>query len=240
MVDQAFEVIGPGHGQQGLGGDLAGFGAGQCGVFVQVLQHEHELVAADAGHRVGLAHHPAQPAADLLQQQVARMVAVFVVDVLEVVHVHEEQGAVLAVASCQRQGALQAFEQQAAVGQGGERVVEGDAADLFLLQLALGDVIHGRHIVRHGAVGIAHRGDRGPQGHEVAALALVPDLAFPLARLAHALPHGLVEGRVVPARAQGAGLAADHFFPAVAHQVHEGLVHPQDHGARIAHQHGLA
>ena len=66
---------------------------------VQILQHDDELVAAVAGHRVACARHAGpQPQRNLLQQHVALVVAKRVVEALEVVEVDEHQGACAPVA----------------------------------------------------------------------------------------------------------------------------------------------
>jgi hypothetical protein len=54
-------------------------------------EHRDELVAAVARHRAVVADATGQPLRDLAQQAVARAVAEAVVDVLEPVHVHEQQ-----------------------------------------------------------------------------------------------------------------------------------------------------
>jgi hypothetical protein len=67
-------------------------------------------------------------------------VAVGVVDRLEVIEVDEQQRAVVAMAAAVCQALAQAVEQEAAIGQVGERVDEGEVADRLLGFLAFGDV----------------------------------------------------------------------------------------------------
>ena len=90
----------------------------------QTLDHQHELVAAQARQGVFLAHLATQPLRHLLQELIAHGVAKGVVEVLEVVQIDEQQGAFLVAALVARQSLLQALLQQAAIGQAGERVVE--------------------------------------------------------------------------------------------------------------------
>ena len=120
-----------------------GFGlrGGFLGVLAQVFQHHHEFVAAQARHGVALAHAGGQALGDLLQQQVADVVAEGVVERLEVVQVDEQQCAISSAAGAGRQRLLQPVEQQPAVGQAGQRVVEGQRLDLVFRRLALGDVL---------------------------------------------------------------------------------------------------
>ncbi len=75
-----------------------------------------------------------------LQQAVTGVVAERVVDVLEVVEVEEQDCDTLARALRERQCVLDAVAEQAAVGEQGERVVEGELAQLLLERLALADV----------------------------------------------------------------------------------------------------
>ena len=62
--------------------------AGRVRWAVDVREQDAELVAAEAGDRVGVAQRALQPARDLLEQQVAHVVAERVVDLLEVVEIH--------------------------------------------------------------------------------------------------------------------------------------------------------
>jgi hypothetical protein len=106
-----------------------------------VVEDHHELVAAQARHRVALAQHRAQPLGHALQQLVAHAVAEAVVDELEVVQVDEHH----------RHGARRALRehrlahpvvQQVAVGQAGERVVVRLVLELHLVALPLDGVLH--------------------------------------------------------------------------------------------------
>ena len=72
-----------------LGQDPLGEGHDRIGV-VHVGAQDRELVAAEAGHRVGRAQDAAEPVPDGHQQLVARIVAEAVVDHLEVVEVEEQ------------------------------------------------------------------------------------------------------------------------------------------------------
>ncbi|MNY55507.1 hypothetical protein D3C86_1914920 [compost metagenome] len=68
-----------------LGGNL--FRLRQVG---NILQQGHELIAANARHRVGFTHARRDAARNRLQQLVAGNVAVLIVDLLEVVEVDEQ------------------------------------------------------------------------------------------------------------------------------------------------------
>ncbi|MDT4836609.1 hypothetical protein FQZ97_703160 [compost metagenome] len=155
---------------------------------MQPFEHEHEFVAAEAGQGVLLAHMAAQALGHLLQQLVAHIVAEGVVEILEVVQIDEQQGAVQLVASALRQGMLQAVEQQAAVGQAGEQVVEGQAVDLREVLLVLADVGGDAAQGIDAAVGVAQRQLHREVGlFEAAVRAAVDFLGLhPLAEQQHA------------------------------------------------------
>ena len=87
-------------------------------------EQDAELVAAEAGDGVGLAQRVPQPARDLLEQQVAHVMAERVVDLLEVVEVHDHHHGGLAAAAAGADGLVDAVAEQLAVRQAGERVVE--------------------------------------------------------------------------------------------------------------------
>jgi hypothetical protein len=100
-------------------------------------QQDRELVATEAGDDVVGAQHVAEAIGDGAQQPVAGAVAERVVDDLEVVEVDEQHGD---VAGAPRQRAVEALEEELAVGQAGERVVLGLPGELALGLLARGDV----------------------------------------------------------------------------------------------------
>ncbi|MNS95106.1 hypothetical protein D3C72_1293490 [compost metagenome] len=97
-------------------GHLGCCARGAVQVIGQVRQQHNEFVAADARHRIGLAHQLRQPFACQAQQRVARGVAARVVDVLEVVEVDEHQRADGMVARRGGQQVADAVHQQAPVG----------------------------------------------------------------------------------------------------------------------------
>ena len=96
------------------------------------LAEHRELVAAEAGDHVLRAQHGAQARADRAQQLVAGVVAERVVEHLQVVDVEEEQREAAALRVGARDRVAEALEQQGAVGQAGERVVQGVVADALL------------------------------------------------------------------------------------------------------------
>jgi hypothetical protein len=115
--------------------DGFGLAAGGLGILVQAFEQDDEFVAAKACNGVAFAHAGREAGGDLDQELVAHVVAQGVVEVFEVVQVDEQQRAVLARALAAEQQALQAVQQQAAVGQGREGVVERQAFDLLAARL---------------------------------------------------------------------------------------------------------
>ena len=93
--EAAADVERPLEGLADAAGDALGHRGGRLGR--HVAEHDHELVAAQPDDQVGRAGGHAQPAGDLLQQLVIRVVAEPAVDVLERVDVEVEQGRCRAV-----------------------------------------------------------------------------------------------------------------------------------------------
>ena len=112
-----------------------------------IFDQDHELVAAQPRHRVALGDARTQPLGHLLQQHVALLVPERVVEDLEVVQVNEHQGA-LARPLLVGQGKVQPVQQELAIRQLGERVVEGQVLDLLLCAFAFADVASDSHPVR--------------------------------------------------------------------------------------------
>ena len=104
------------------------------------VEEHGELVAADVRHRVAGPDQATEPVGDADEQLVADAVTEGVVHRLEVVEVddHDAERPGLAAAAGDRVG--EAVTQQRAVGELGERIVEGAVAQLALQGGLLGDV----------------------------------------------------------------------------------------------------
>ena len=98
--------------------------------FGGVHDDQRELVPAEPGDGVGAAADRPQPPGDLDQQLVADGVPEAVVDRLEPVEVEHEHGGQVPAASGAGDGLVDALGQQRAVGEIGQRVVEGEALQL--------------------------------------------------------------------------------------------------------------
>ena len=127
-------------------------------------QQQHELVAAQARHRIvaacPMAQRAAQPLGQLGQQPVAGLVAEAVVDRLEMVEVEiaDRQQETFALARLHR--LAQHARKPRAVGQAGELVGVGLALELFALGLGLRDVGERQRIEADLARLRLHRRDR--------------------------------------------------------------------------------
>ena len=125
---------------------------------VDEVEHDGELVAAQARHHVRVAHAAADAARGFLQQLVADQVADRVVDHLEAVEVEEQhREQLLGIVAVARQRQAHAPQQVAAVGQAGQGVVHG-----LVLELVLHALAH-RDLVEQFAVGVGQFA--GARGH---------------------------------------------------------------------------
>jgi hypothetical protein len=127
-------------------------------------QQDGELVAAEARDDVVGAQHAAQPLGDGAQEPVARAMAERIVDDLEVVEVDEEHRHLPAAA---HQRAVEALQEELAVGQARQMIVVGLPRQLALGLLARGHV----DAVADPRLGFAVAAGQGrvvPQGPPVA------------------------------------------------------------------------
>ena len=108
----------------------AGVGAGH-GLF----KNHGELIAAGARHGVGLADAAGEEIADVLEQFVAGVMACGVVHQLEVVQVDQKQSDMRSGAARALDGADQSILKEAAVGQAGQFVMQGQV--FVVLELIL-------------------------------------------------------------------------------------------------------
>ena len=106
-------------------------------MIAQVFEYQHEFIAAQSGHGVAFAHTGRKPLRDLLQKQIADVVAERVVQRLEMIQVDEQQRALPPAARAGSDRMLQPVHEQTPVGQLGERVKERQILNLFFRLLAL-------------------------------------------------------------------------------------------------------
>ena len=98
----------------------------------QALAQDGELVAAQPRERVAGREQRGEPRGELGQQLVAALVAEPVVDELEAVDVEPEHRGGAAVARGERERVVDAVDEQRAVRQPGQRIVEGAVPGLLL------------------------------------------------------------------------------------------------------------
>ena len=96
---------------------------------------EDELIAAEAGHGVGGAHHGRQSARDFLQKLIAGAVPQGIVDELEAVKIANQQRKRALVAVRMRDGLLQPIVQQDAIRQARQGIVGGQMPQLLIRRL---------------------------------------------------------------------------------------------------------
>ena len=101
------------------------------GVEAGTFDQHDELVAAQPTDGIAVAQHGGQSHRDRLEQLVAGTVPERVVDVLETVEVDEQRGGRHVVASCPGQHRVDPVEDEHAVGETGQRVVERLMPDAF-------------------------------------------------------------------------------------------------------------
>ena len=94
-------------------------------------------VPKQPGDRVTFTRTAQQAATNFRQQQIADFVALGVIEHLEVVDVDEQQGGLTSTMVARVQNLSHPVDQQATVGQGGERVIKGQLVDLGFVFLAL-------------------------------------------------------------------------------------------------------
>ncbi|MNI89298.1 hypothetical protein D3C73_1466850 [compost metagenome] len=94
-------------------------------MFVDQLDQQHELIAADSGQGILVTHVLAQAQRHFSQQQIAHVMAERIVDRLEAVQIDEHQRKTAALRLHRRHCLLDAISQQHAIGQTGQGVVQG-------------------------------------------------------------------------------------------------------------------
>ncbi|MNF51691.1 hypothetical protein D3C84_330150 [compost metagenome] len=204
-----------------------------------VLPEQAELVAAQARQGHAALQQPLQARADPLQQQVALGMAEAFVDVLEVIQVQQQQGAAELFAAGALQHMLDAFGEEQAVGQVGQRVVVGEEVQLMLGAFDRADIGEHRDIVGQLARLVLDGTDVLPERVDLAVLAPVPHLAAPFPAALKGVPHGLVEGRSVAAGAEDARIPAQHLGLLEAGDAGEGAVDMDDVAPRVGDQHAF-
>ena len=176
-------------------------------VLVGTRKHQHKLIAPHAGHGVLFTHLFMHAPRHSHQEFIAHAVPQRIVDVLEMVQIHEQHRQRLAGALGHADIVRKAVGQQGAVGQPGEQVEMRHPADALLVGLALAHVRENADVMRGLPLGVLDAADGEPLGIHLAVLAPIPDFALPQAVCLDVAPHLAVKTAVMPARGQYPGVA---------------------------------
>ncbi|EGF32081.1 hypothetical protein IMCC9480_2969 [Oxalobacteraceae bacterium IMCC9480] len=239
VMHMAIQVIRQVQRSQDFFADPFGLQGSGDGLLAEFFEQHDEFVATDARHGIAVAHAARQPTGDLLQQQIALVMAEAVIEQLEVVEVDEHQRALARATQAGRQRAPQTIHQQAPVRQFGERIKKCQVADFFFGGLAQRDVALRTDVVSNPAVDTTHAGDAHPGRIDFTVLAPVPDFAVPRAIAQDAVVHRCIKRRVMTSRFQDGWRLAEDVGIAVAGHFGKGPIDPQDREIRIRDHHGF-
>ena len=204
---------------------------------IQRFQNHHEFVTAQPSDRIAIAHAAIKPLRHFGQQFVADVMPLGIVERFEVVQVDEQYRTVLPVTRPNGKGLLQAFDQQAAVRQSGQGVVESQLVNLRFGFLACADVGKHAEVIEQFAVLVAHRVDVQPTRINLAVLAPVPNLTFPMPVAFDVGPHFPIKFMVMSPRSQQVRILAIHLLRLVARNACECRVDLDDVPAVIGDHH---
>ena len=219
------------------------FGRNQRGIFAatQIRQQDGEFIAPLTCQRVSRAQARARAQGEVLEQLVAFMMAVGVIDQFEAVDVDEHHPKPLSLSFRMLQGHAQPILEQRPVGQPGEQIVKGLEGDGFLGLLAVGDVprdARGAHEVQVGrpfmggidALG-TEDGDDGPvlEMPDAVGLGLQPDFDVGARPVADATFVERKAGVLLIIRMHDQRIVlAEEFFPGVTEQCLHAAVHENE------------
>ncbi len=111
-------------------------------IFRQLLQHHHKLITAETCRTILTAYAGQNASRHLHQHLVADVVAVQIVQHLEVIQIQKHQCAMLAIACRRNQCTVQPVNQQTAVWQSGQRIVKSQIMHFSLELITLCDVVN--------------------------------------------------------------------------------------------------
>jgi hypothetical protein len=187
------------------------------------LQEDGELIATQARNRLVRAHARPERARDAHEQGIADGMAEAVVHDLEAIQIHEQNGtALLRLAAPARQRRRQPINEQRAVRQTRQRVVQRIVAQTLLRLLAVGDVVNDALVAAYLHVVVEALGRR-QQTAQLNAVA-PPQAHFHLARVPPALQLALHQVPVTRVGEQEVELAAVQLLDAVPEQLDESCV----------------
>jgi len=106
----------------------------------QLRQQNHELVTADTCHGIGLSYGLSQTFGHLGEQDISGGMTMLVIERFEIVEIKKHQAAIITAAFTGAHDLIEAVMKQPAVGQTGQRIVEGKLLNLLLHRLAFADI----------------------------------------------------------------------------------------------------
>ena len=199
----------------------------------RVVQQNHELVTAHAGHGVGFSDQSLQLARDQLQHFIADVVPQGVVDALEPVQVQKQHRQLARLAFAQGNQLVEALHQQMPVWQVGQAIVQGQMARMFVLLPALGDVTEHRHVAQGLVVNAANQGDALPRHENIPVFVAIPYLALPAPVRGSVGPQRRKKARIVRRCFQKTLGLSYGLGCGVTGDLRESRVHRQDDAVRI-------
>ncbi|CAH0318684.1 hypothetical protein SRABI112_05207 [Pseudomonas mediterranea] len=216
-------------------------GQDRCLPRLRTVFHQHgKFIAAQAGQGHPRHEELLEPLGHAFEQLVAHRVSEAVIDVLEMVQVHQQQGAAALVQLRRGQGLFRAVGKQHAVGQAGQRIVMGQVRQFVLRILDRTDVGEHCNVLADLAVVVDERPDRLPLREDLTTFASIPDFPAPFAPPVQGSKHVAVEIRPVATGLEQVGAPAQHLVPVITGNRHEGPVHVHDQSAAIRHQYPFA
>src|ERR1035437_4211673 len=129
---------------------------GDFGSLAEVFKQEEELIGTDPARGVDFADADAKALGGFAQHKVANLMAEGVVQCLEIVEIDEQQRPLAMIAGAGGDALAQALHQEAAIGQPGQRIEEGQVSDLLFRQLYVGEIADDRKDAAH-AIDLNHR-----------------------------------------------------------------------------------
>ena len=148
-------------------------------VHIGLVQDDHKLVTAQAGHGVIGAQAFFDAVGHLHQHHVAKTVAQGVIDVLEAVQVNEHDRKAMVVALRHGNGLLDPLTQHHPVGQASQRIAVSQVVDALLVRYGLGEVMRVTNAM-HRSAALTRQVNQGhQQGRHRAIGAVVVQHALP-------------------------------------------------------------
>jgi hypothetical protein len=208
---------------------------GLCG---QSLANDDELVSPESTDGVARADPRAQAPRDFDEEEVPRRVAQAVIDEFELIDVEKQHRDPGVCVMGRGQSVRQAVEEECAIRQLGQRVMEGSPNQLLLRVLASGDVLDLTEEIFGVARVVADEDDidLGPDDGAVGAQVALLRLVAVHGHVAGSLRWRRAGGEIVRVR-EVSGMATDQLIGGTAEEPTQRRVHAQVAAVEISHAH---